>query len=78
MALLPVDCCFPIRLLHKHLAISLVQITCRPPASPKAVAVVDAFDYTDHYLASAVSRYDGNPTKENQPPNLDVYNNNSH
>jgi acyl-CoA oxidase len=26
---------------------------------PNAVALVDAFDYTDHYLGSALGRYDG-------------------
>ncbi|KAK4262580.1 hypothetical protein QN277_028125 [Acacia crassicarpa] len=27
---------------------------------PNAIALVDAFDYTDHYLGSALGRYDGN------------------
>jgi acyl-CoA oxidase len=27
---------------------------------PNAVALVDAFDYTDHYLSSVLGRYDGN------------------
>lgn len=27
---------------------------------PNAVALVDAFNYTDHYLGSALGRYDGN------------------
>jgi len=26
---------------------------------PNAVALVDAFDHTDHYLGSALGRYDG-------------------
>lgn len=27
---------------------------------PNAVALVDAFNYTDHFLGSALGRYDGN------------------
>jgi acyl-CoA oxidase len=27
---------------------------------PNAVALVDAFNYTDHYLGSVLGRYDGN------------------
>ena len=27
---------------------------------PNAVALVDAFDFTDHYLGSVLGRYDGN------------------
>ena len=27
---------------------------------PNAVSLVDSFDYTDHYLGSALGRYDGN------------------
>lgn len=27
---------------------------------PNAIALVDAFNYTDHYLGSILGRYDGN------------------
>jgi len=27
---------------------------------PNAIALVDAFNYTDHFLGSALGRYDGN------------------
>lgn len=27
---------------------------------PNAIALVDAFNYTDHYLSSVLGRYDGN------------------
>ena len=27
---------------------------------PNAIALVDAFNYTDHYLGSVLGRYDGN------------------
>ncbi|KAG6606191.1 Peroxisomal acyl-coenzyme A oxidase 1, partial [Cucurbita argyrosperma subsp. sororia] len=30
------------------------------PGSENAVALVDAFNYTDHYLGSILGRYDGN------------------
>ncbi|KAF6165356.1 hypothetical protein GIB67_018800 [Kingdonia uniflora] len=29
-------------------------------AHPNAIALVDAFNYTDHYLGSVLGRYDGN------------------
>lgn len=47
-------------------AISLAQITRQPPASVTLLSsstkrtLVDAFDYTDHYIGSEMSRYDGN------------------
>nr|CAA04688.1 putative acyl-CoA oxidase [Hordeum vulgare subsp. vulgare] len=65
---------YALHLLHKHLGDSLSTgcVTARQGAlaneqlgklyaqvRPNAVALVDAFDYTDHYLGSVLGRYDG-------------------
>ncbi|KGN49757.2 peroxisomal acyl-coenzyme A oxidase 1 [Cucumis sativus] len=61
--------------LHKHLGDFLSTSTITPKQAsladdqlrslyaqvrPNAVALVDAFNYTDHYLGSILGRYDGN------------------
>ncbi|KAE8055879.1 hypothetical protein FH972_012691 [Carpinus fangiana] len=62
-------------LLHKHLG-DFLKTGCISPkqaslandqlrslysqARPNAIALVDAFDYTDHFLGSVLGRYDGN------------------
>jgi acyl-CoA oxidase len=65
---------YALHLLHKHLGdfLSTGCVTARQGAlaneqlgklyaqvRPNAVALVDAFDYTDHYLGSVLGRYDG-------------------
>ncbi|KAM0920534.1 hypothetical protein ACQ4PT_007478 [Festuca glaucescens] len=66
---------YALHLLHKHLG-DFLSTGCITPKQgalaneqlvklyaqvrPNAVALVDAFDYTDHYLASVLGRYDGN------------------
>ncbi|GJN01184.1 hypothetical protein PR202_ga18429 [Eleusine coracana subsp. coracana] len=66
---------YALYLLHKHLGDFLVTGCITPKQGalaseqlgklyaqvrPNAVALVDAFNYTDHYLGSALGRYDGN------------------
>ncbi|MCH1922297.1 hypothetical protein L9G15_23110, partial [Shewanella sp. A3A] len=66
---------YALYLVHKHLGdfLSTGSITARQGAlaneqlgklyaqvRPNAVALVDAFNYTDHYLGSVLGRYDGN------------------
>ncbi|CAH2059211.1 unnamed protein product [Thlaspi arvense] len=66
---------YALHLLHKHLGDFLSTDSITPEQAslashqlrslyslvrPNAVALVDAFDYTDHYLGSALGRYDGN------------------
>lgn len=66
---------YALHLIHKHLGdflttnsitseqASLANHQLRSLYSqvrPNAVALVDAFDYTDHYLGSVLGRYDGN------------------
>ncbi|VAH70000.1 unnamed protein product [Triticum turgidum subsp. durum] len=65
---------YALHLIHKHLGdfLSTGCVTARQGSlanerlgklyaqvRPNAVALVDAFDYTDHYLGSALGRYDG-------------------
>lgn len=65
---------YALHLLHKHLGdfLSTGCVTAKQGAlaneqlgklyaavRPNAVALVDAFDYTDHYLGSVLGRYDG-------------------
>ncbi|KAM0934278.1 putative acyl-CoA oxidase, acyl-CoA dehydrogenase/oxidase and middle domain superfamily [Dioscorea sansibarensis] len=66
---------YALSLLHKHLG-DFLSTGCVTPKQgalaneqlrslysqvrPNAVALVDAFNYTDHYLGSALGRYDGN------------------
>ncbi|CAM0912317.1 unnamed protein product [Alopecurus aequalis] len=66
---------YALYLLHKHLG-DFLSTGCITPKQgalanqqlvklyaqvrPNAVALVDAFDYTDHYLGSVLGRYDGN------------------
>ncbi|RID69711.1 hypothetical protein BRARA_C01789 [Brassica rapa] len=66
---------YALHLIHKHLGDFLSTNTITPEQAslannqlrslysqlrPNAVALVDAFDYTDHYLGSVLGRYDGN------------------
>ncbi|KAL1211138.1 putative peroxisomal acyl-coenzyme A oxidase 1.2 [Cardamine amara subsp. amara] len=66
---------YALHLLHKHLGDFLSTNSVTPEQAslashqlrslysqvrPNAVALVDAFDYTDHYLGSVLGRYDGN------------------
>ncbi|ESQ52191.1 hypothetical protein EUTSA_v10016360mg [Eutrema salsugineum] len=66
---------YALHLLHKHLGDFLSTSSITPEQAslashqlrslyslvrPNAVALVDAFDYTDHYLGSVLGRYDGN------------------
>ncbi|XP_010538409.1 PREDICTED: peroxisomal acyl-coenzyme A oxidase 1-like [Tarenaya hassleriana] len=66
---------YALYLMHKHLGdflgmgcitseqASLANVQIRSLYSqvrPNAVALVDAFNYTDHYLGSVLGRYDGN------------------
>ncbi|KAI4364840.1 hypothetical protein MLD38_020878 [Melastoma candidum] len=66
---------YALYILHKHLGdfLSTGSITPKQGAlandqlrslyskiRPNAVALVDAFNYTDHYLSSVLGRYDGN------------------
>ncbi|KAG2332706.1 hypothetical protein Bca4012_017727 [Brassica carinata] len=66
---------YALHLIHKHLGdfLSTNTITSEQASvasqqlrslysqvRPNAVALVDAFDYTDHYLGSVLGRYDGN------------------
>ncbi|MFQ6632862.1 hypothetical protein Gotur_011644 [Gossypium turneri] len=66
---------YALSLLHKHLG-DFVASGCITPKQgalaneqlrllysqvrPNAIALVDAFNYTDHYLGSVLGRYDGN------------------
>ncbi|KAM6557239.1 hypothetical protein CsatB_004258 [Cannabis sativa] len=66
---------YALSLIHKHLG-DFVATGCITPKQaslaneqlrslytkvrPNAVALVDAFNYTDHYLSSVLGRYDGN------------------
>ncbi|XP_039056990.1 peroxisomal acyl-coenzyme A oxidase 1-like [Hibiscus syriacus] len=66
---------YALSLLHKHLG-DFVASGCITPEQgalaneqlrslysqvrPNAIALVDAFNYTDHYLGSVLGRYDGN------------------
>ncbi|EXC02107.1 Peroxisomal acyl-coenzyme A oxidase 1 [Morus notabilis] len=66
---------YALNLLHKHLG-DFVATGCITPKQaslandqlrslysqvrPNAVALVDSFNYTDHYLSSILGRYDGN------------------
>lgn len=66
---------YALSLLHKHLGEFLVTGSITPKQGalvseqlrnlysklrPNVVALVDAFNYTDHYLGSVLGRYDGN------------------
>ncbi|KAJ0970670.1 hypothetical protein J5N97_018629 [Dioscorea zingiberensis] len=66
---------YALSLLHKHLGDFLTTGCINPKQGalandqlrslysqlrPNAVALVDAFNYTDHYLGSVLGRYDGN------------------
>ncbi|KAJ0262123.1 putative peroxisomal acyl-coenzyme A oxidase 1.2 [Hirschfeldia incana] len=66
---------YALHLIHKHLGDFLSTNSITPEQAslashqlrslysqvrPNAVALVDAFDYTDHYLGSVLGRYDGN------------------
>ncbi|KAL6861361.1 hypothetical protein ACP4OV_017061 [Aristida adscensionis] len=66
---------YALHLLHKHLGDFLATGCITPKQGalaneqlgklyaqvrPNAVALVDAFNYTDHYLGSVLGRYDGN------------------
>ncbi|KAJ9147685.1 hypothetical protein P3X46_029816 [Hevea brasiliensis] len=66
---------YALNLLHKHLGDFLSTGCITPKQSslandqlrslysqvrPNAIALVDAFNYTDHYLGSVLGRYDGN------------------
>ncbi|CAA7020357.1 unnamed protein product [Microthlaspi erraticum] len=66
---------YALHLLHKHLGDFLSTDSVTPEQAslashqlrslysqlrPNAVALVDAFNYTDHYLGSVLGRYDGN------------------
>uniref|UniRef100_A0A6M2EJG1 Acyl-coenzyme A oxidase n=1 Tax=Populus davidiana TaxID=266767 RepID=A0A6M2EJG1_9ROSI len=66
---------YALNLLHKHLG-DFLSTGCITPKQaslandqlrslysqvrPNAIALVDAFNYTDHYLGSVLGRYDGN------------------
>lgn len=66
---------YALNLLHKHLG-DFTSTGCITPKQaslannqlrslysqvrPNAIALVDAFNYTDHYLGSVLGRYDGN------------------
>ncbi|KAJ6851121.1 peroxisomal acyl-coenzyme A oxidase 1-like [Iris pallida] len=66
---------YALSLLHKHLG-DFLSTSCITPNQgalandqlralysqlrPNAIALVDAFNYTDHYLGSVLGRYDGN------------------
>lgn len=39
---------------------SLIQFLFNIQLRPNAISLVDAFNYTDHYLDSILGRYDGN------------------
>ncbi|MBA0859224.1 hypothetical protein Goshw_004587 [Gossypium schwendimanii] len=66
---------YALSLLHKHLGDFVASGCITPKQSalaneqlrllysqvrPNAIALVDAFNYTDHYLGSVLGRYDGN------------------